>query len=194
MRGGVQVVIARVPPEQPAGFCGEGIREVSDKVWEVWGIHEIPFCASVLVEPDGLGEGAVGGDVPEFEADPFFALEVGGRFEGSGAELAGVGEVDALALGFLAVAGDEFGEGEGEGPFEFGFDGDGGEIGLAEGVAAFFAADGDAREEVCRIPVNSLRVVCAEVHDHRSKHEHLRREPGESPESEKGEDHSDGPG
>src|SRR6185436_7597636 len=89
----------------------------------------------------------VGGDVPDFEADPVAAGEVWLELECAGAEGAGVVEIDPLAIDLLAVAGDDFGESEGEGPCESDHQfrpAIGSEL---EVIAAGLAADGELRNQ-----------------------------------------------
>ena len=88
-------------------------------------------AGSRSLQPHRLREGAVGGDVPDFEADPAAAGELGRERERAAAEGGGVGQVDPLAIDLLAVAGDDLGEGEREGPCEVGE-----QLGLAVGGAA----------------------------------------------------------
>src|SRR5688500_10722541 len=101
------------------------------------------------LNPNRLGEGAVGGDVPDFEADPVTAAEFGRHLQSALAKRFGIRKVDALAMYIWAVAGDDVGKGEREGPLEIGD-----ELGAAltrervfEDVAAQFSADGEAGDE-----------------------------------------------
>ena len=69
-----------------------------------------------LLQPDWLGDDAVGGHVPCFDAHPAFAGEVERLGEGLFPEGAGAGEVDLLAINLLAIPGDDLGEGHRESP------------------------------------------------------------------------------
>src|SRR5687768_6154906 len=75
---------------------------------------------SRLLDPHRLREGAVGGNVPDFQADPVATGQLRRELERPLAEGAGVREVDPLAIHLAAVAGDDLGKRQREGPGQVG--------------------------------------------------------------------------
>src|SRR5580700_8589047 len=74
--------------------------------------------SSPSLNPDGLAECTVGGNVPHFEAGPFRALEIDIKMEGAAGECAVLAEVHSLAEHPNSVAPDHLGEGGRECPFD----------------------------------------------------------------------------
>src|SRR5262245_6142940 len=103
-------------------------------------------CAE-LFDPDWLAERAVGGDVPNLEADPLRALRVHGNAERLARERSAIAEIQPLTVDAIAIAPDHLRKSRRAGPLNSGFDLGGRAAGKAQRLAALLAAHSELGQQ-----------------------------------------------